>query len=256
MNLSKPTPFEDLFKDHRYILLKNHMYNYRLRKRAVGKSLIEEKPDLILEIGSGISPMVTRTNQILYTDLSYEALHILKRIHRKGQYIVADSTQLPFKSNIFSHIICSEVLEHIQDDLSATKEITRVMLSSGCFIATFPHKKLYFANDDRLVKHYRRYEIQEIKSLFQKAGLKTIYFQKVLGPLEKIIMISVAYIFSIFPESNSDAALTRFSTKLNIIGPKIFEIANMIFMAFAWFDAKIMPRSLSTVLLVKARLKS
>jgi hypothetical protein len=72
------------------------MYNYRLRKRAVGKSLVEEKPDLILEIGSGISPVVTRTNQILYTDLSYEALHILKRIHRKGQYIVADSTQLPF----------------------------------------------------------------------------------------------------------------------------------------------------------------
>jgi hypothetical protein len=148
------------------------------------------------------------------------------------------------------------VLEHIQDDLSAIKEIARVMLSSGYFIATFPHKKLYFANDDRLVKHYRRYEIQEIKSLFRKAGLKTIYFQKVLGPLEKIIMISMACIFSIFPESNSDAALTLFSSKLNILLLKIFEIANMIFMAFAWFDAKIMPRSLSTVLLVKARMKS
>lgn len=128
MNHSQSISFEDFFKDHRYTLLKNYLYNYRLRKMAVERNLQEENLDSILEIGSGISPIVTRTNRIVYIDLSHKALQILKKIHRKGRYVVADGTQLPFKSNTFSHTICSEVLEHIQDDLTAIREISRVMI--------------------------------------------------------------------------------------------------------------------------------
>ncbi len=39
--------------------------------------------------------------------------------------------RLPFKYDVFSHTVCSEVLEHLEDDLEALKEIARVMRPLG-----------------------------------------------------------------------------------------------------------------------------
>lgn len=256
MNHSEPNCFEEFFKDDRYILLKNYLYNYLLRKKAVERNLPEEELDLILEIGSGISPAVTQTNRIIYTDVSHTALQILKRINRKGRYVVADGTKLPFKAKIFSHAVCSEVIEHIQDDLMAITEISRVMTPTGYFIATFPHRKFYFSNDDRFVKHSRRYEIHEIRDLFKKGGLRVIYLQKVLGPFEKIMMGFLVYEFSIFQKFNLDLTVITSRSRFSIIFAKFFKFVNLIFMGLAWLDAKITPRSLSTVLLVKGKLDS
>ena len=63
--------FADFFKEGKYLILKNHLYNYLLRKRAIEKCLQQESPALILEIGSGISPVVTKFNRTVYSDLSY-----------------------------------------------------------------------------------------------------------------------------------------------------------------------------------------
>lgn len=94
--------FQSLFEEDKYVILKNYLYNYLLRKLAVEKNLLQERPELILEVGSGISPVMTRTNRIIYSDLSFRALQILKHAHGKGWYVVADGMRLPFKSGIFS----------------------------------------------------------------------------------------------------------------------------------------------------------
>ena len=67
MNHSKTNRFQDFFEESKYTLLKNYLYNYRLRKMAVEKSLQNENIKLILEVGSGISPVMTRTNLIIQT---------------------------------------------------------------------------------------------------------------------------------------------------------------------------------------------
>jgi hypothetical protein len=46
--------FDDLFDNKKYITLKNYLYNYRLRKRAIEKALSGEDMILTLEVGSGI----------------------------------------------------------------------------------------------------------------------------------------------------------------------------------------------------------
>ena len=68
--------------------------------------------------------------------------------------------------------MCSEVLEHIEDDRTALKELARVLRPSGDLIITFPHRKFYFARDDHFVKHFRRYELDEMKELIQAVGLR------------------------------------------------------------------------------------
>lgn len=51
--------------------------------------------------------------------------------HKSLNISVADGTRLPFKSESFDRIICSEVLEHIPDYESVIGEISRVLKTGG-----------------------------------------------------------------------------------------------------------------------------
>ena len=244
--------FEDFFEEGGYIVLKNYLYNYLLRTIAVQNSLQNERLGWILEIGSGISPVMTRTNCIVYSDLSLRALKILKRTYGKGWYVVGDCMCLPFKPAVFSHAICSEVLEHLEDDWGAIKELARVIGPAGRLVVTFPHKRFYFANDDRFVGHFRRYELHEMADRLRDAGLRPIYTKKVLGPLEKVTMCFVVFCFSMIQKFTPKKLEETQSFKPMNAFASFFKWANRFYMGLAWLDAKIMPRAFSTVLLIKA----
>ena len=49
-----------------------------------------------------------------------------------------DITALSFQDQTFDMIICIHVLEHIEDDWSAMKELLRVLKSDGCAILDVP----------------------------------------------------------------------------------------------------------------------
>jgi hypothetical protein len=49
-----------------------------------------------------------------------------------------------------------------------------VIISGGSLILTFPHRRSYIAGDDRFVKHFRRYELGEMKTNLDEAGLETV----------------------------------------------------------------------------------
>jgi SAM-dependent methyltransferase len=247
--------FDDFFKEAKYRTLKNCLYNYLLRKMAIKKIFKDQKPGRVLEIGSGISPVMTCSSPIIYSDLSYTAIKILKQSSHKGGYVVADGNHLPFKAGAFSHTISSEVLEHLEDDQSALNEMARVMHPQGQLILTFPHRKFYFSNDDRFVEHCRRYDLVDMTERLNLAGLKLLDTQKVLGPLEKVTMMVVVFCYE---------RMQKFieNKKEKDMGPKplpfasglafLFKWANRIFMIFAWLDARIWPRRLSTILLISA----
>ena len=252
MNLSPRNRFQDFFEEKKYVVLKNYLYNYLLRKRAVEKNLQTERMGLILEVGSGISPVMTRTDQIVYTDLSFLGLRILRTDQKKGHYVVADGMSLPFKSGIFAHSIYSEVLEHLQDDRQALREMSRVLEPAGELIVTFPHRKIYFTNDDYFVNHFRRYELHDMVARLQRVGLMPISIQKVLGPLEKITMSFAVFCFSLIqrykPMKSREAEMSPFMK----IFAFLFKWANRFYAGLAWLDARVSPRSLSAVLLIRA----
>lgn len=255
MGFNPGNRFTEFFKEDKYLFLKNHLYNYLLRKRAIEKCLRQETPVFILEVGSGISPIITKFNRTVYSDLSYEAVKILKQTQKSGYYVVADAMHLPFKSNVFSHIICSEVLEHVEHDMQVLKEMARALKRvSGSLIITVPHRKCYFSNDDDFVKHYRRYEISEIKKLMRFCGLDPVHTQKVLGPLEKITMILVVFLFKVIQKHQPDKSSDErgWNYRFLTVFEYLFKWTNMSYMGFVWLDAMIMPRSFSSVILIKS----
>ena len=240
MKYSDTNRFQAFFKESKYIFFKNHLYNYLLRKKAVNQSLKNESLKLILEVGSGISPMLTGIRTAIYSDLSFSALKILRETNKAGRYVVADGMNLPFKAGIFSHTICSEVLEHLTDDRMALKEIHRVMAPAAVLVVTFPHRKFYFSNDDRFVNHCRRYEISEMKDRLTSVGLKLTDTRKVLGPFEKLTMSLAVYGYSIVQKLKFPAGGNKHDDRLLKIAAYVFRPINRVLMGIAWIDAKIM----------------
>ena len=247
--------FQELFKDHKYVSVKNCLYNYLLRKRAIEKCLKDDHPELMLEVGSGISPLVTDRSNIVYSDISFEAISILKQSQTSANYVVADGAHLPFKADTYSHAICSEVLEHLPDDRPAISEMFRTLKKpQGRLILTVPHRKRYYGYDDRYVKHYRRYELLEIKNRLKAAGFQPICIQKILGPLEKITMLAVVFLFSNLNKSKSPPISSGQNLKPGLMNFSVFVFKwiNQFYKGYVWLDAKIMPRCFSTVILIES----
>ena len=246
------TRFEDFFTEDRYVVLKNYLYNYVVRKRAITRAIAGDRQELILEVGSGLSPILVGVDHIVYSELSFQALRTLKSRNGRGHYVVADGTRLPFKNDAFSHTICSEVLEHVEDDRAAIKELARVMKAPGHACITVPHRKFYFAADDRFVRHFRRYEIPEMTEKLSQGGLTLRSTTKVLGPLEKLTMWPTVMGFSILQRltGHQDARPSGGGFARRIA--PLFKWLNLAYSVLARIDAKIMPRALATVILFEA----
>lgn len=246
--------FEDFFVEDKYVAVKNHLYNYQLRRRAINGRLARAKPGMIVEVGSGLSPIVTGEDEIIYSELSFRALQTLKRINNnQGNYVVADGTKLPFRDGAVPQVICSEVLEHIEHDHIAIQEIGRILIDDGTAYITVPHRQMYFASDDAFVGHFRRYEIPDMKAKLNSADLNLDRIQKVLGPLEKLTMWSVVKVFSLIIKftGHKEASASSSTIWMTFLLPFI-KWGNFCYTILAGMDARLWPQSLSTLLLFEA----
>lgn len=249
--------FEEFFIRDSYVTLKNYMYNYLERKRAINRVLREERPARILEVGSGLSPIVTDRDDAIYSELSHRALQSLRRMQGHGRYVVADGTRLPFRDDAIDCVICSEVLEHVENDQTAIQEMARVLRPGGFACITVPHRRSYYGADDRYVRHFRRYEIPEMESKLENAGLRLRRMTKVLGPLEKATMWSVVVTLSAVERSMPrreprGEGESRSGRAFRAVLRPAFKYAHRGYALLARLDAAVMPRALAAVILFEA----
>ena len=106
--------------------------------------------------------------------------------------ICGDLTKLPYRDGSFDFISALDVLEHIEDDELAISEISRILKRKGICIITVPHRNKFYTQQDRLIGHYRRYEIHQINQLFKKYNLINLRTFGVYGRLMKIADIQSA----------------------------------------------------------------
>lgn len=244
--------FDDFFAEPAYLALKNRLYNYQVRKRAVRERLPRQGDGMTLEVGSGISPISPATDRTVFTELSFSALRCLKTMQAAGHYVVADATSLPFKRGVFRNAVCSEVLEHIEEDLGAIGQMASVLEEGGRLIVTFPHRRDFFTVDDRFVGHHRRYELTEMIGMLERSGLRSLSVAKVLGPLEKLTMGSVAAFLAVIPSIGRSSAAPDIGRRPPAGLVKIFELINRLYAGLARIDARIAPLRLAMVLLAVA----
>lgn len=113
---------------------------------------------LVLDVGSGGDPN-PRADVLVDCVIEGDAQRTFA-FRKHGQVVVGDINRLPFKEAAFSYVICSHVLEHVDDPAVACGELSRV--GGGGYVETpsdvhefmFPigwHRWLVRQNGDTLV---------------------------------------------------------------------------------------------------------
>jgi SAM-dependent methyltransferase len=94
-----------------------------------------------------------------------------------------DATRLPFANGSFQHVIVSEVMEHLQDDVAALAEMHRVLAPGGTLAVTvptwYPEKINWMLSDEyhapkAVGGHVRIYSGTELKAKLRSAGLTVV----------------------------------------------------------------------------------
>lgn len=118
----------------------------------------------------------------------------LKQYKNGGKYhpLRGDLTRLPYRDESFDFVSALDVLEHVKDDQLAISEISRILKEKGVLFITIPHRMKYYSQQDRIIGHYRRYEISEIISLFKEYNLKHIKTFGIYGQLMRFSEIQSA----------------------------------------------------------------
>ena len=149
----------------------------------------------IMEIGAGIGNitrfLAPRTKRYLVTDVDAEHLVRLSAgfQHRPNVQVARVDLADPacfqsFKGQMES-VVCLNVVEHIEDDLQALRNIHSVLGPNGRAVVLVPHGQEIFGSLDVALGHYRRYSEQELRQKMETCGLqveRVIMFNRISRP--------------------------------------------------------------------------
>ena len=132
---------------------------------------------LILDIGCGDSYF---DNRLLNSSINVKKLYgidiNLPDGFKKGNYIVVNDYN-KLKNKTFDTIIILDVLEHIENDIDfLSNTIYPLLKDNGKLIITVPTHQRLFSKHDLALKHYRRYNIKQIKEISNTTNFKIINY--------------------------------------------------------------------------------
>ncbi|HWG98487.1 MAG TPA: class I SAM-dependent methyltransferase [Pilimelia sp.] len=88
--------------------------------------------------------------------------------------LTGDVGGLPVDDRVADLVVCAEVLEHLDDDAAAARELVRVMRPGALLVVTVPAGPRRFDWTDRWAGHRRRYTARGLRALLEDAGLEDV----------------------------------------------------------------------------------
>jgi SAM-dependent methyltransferase len=154
---------------------------FRGRRAAVAphvrRGLARGGAGVVLDVGCGTGAnsawLSQRAGRRLIVGLEPEpyALELARRRGLAVHFICADAARLPVASGSATLILCCDVLEHIEDDRAACRELARVLAPGGLLVATVPTGPGLWSQHDLALGHRRRYRRGELEQRLREAGL-------------------------------------------------------------------------------------
>ncbi|MFH1622836.1 MAG: class I SAM-dependent methyltransferase [Candidatus Omnitrophota bacterium] len=184
----------------------------RSRDRFVIKFLKPTASDVILDLGCGIGYycefLSNFGSKVFGVDIDQEASYIAQQFCPDVDFSICSATDLPFKENSFDKIICTDSLEHVEDDYRAINEIYRVTKPGGLVLLTIPCNEGVFGSFTKNIAHekshgYERhvkegYSFKDIVSLCEHSGFKLLnhaytltFFAELFMALSKLIYLLI-----------------------------------------------------------------
>jgi len=173
---------------------------------------------LILENGCGVGQYVNHLSPVSGTviglEFDFERGNQAKSLSVQSEnahFVNSAGENLPFPKATFDLILSHEVIEHVQDDSLAVKEMVRVLRPGGRIVLFAPNRgypfethgiylsgKYYFGNKplinylpkflrDKLAPHVRVYTRSDIEQLFKGLEVKILERKVIFGAYDNII---------------------------------------------------------------------
>jgi SAM-dependent methyltransferase len=123
----------------------------------------------ILDVGCGRGDFLNNLESIrdkyrVGVDIALSAISS----QRKFDFVLCDTNWLPLRDGIFDWIVCTELLEHINDPVRVVDECHRVAKKNGAVVFTVPNGKGVFGDIPYHVHTYRLLEfVNMIRMFFQ-----------------------------------------------------------------------------------------
>jgi SAM-dependent methyltransferase len=164
--------FEHLERDHWWFRGRRAVYVGLLRHLLAGA-----RPARALDLGAGRGAFASELRElcgsVVALDLDARAL---AACHAQGRAsaVLGDSGRLPFADHSFDLVCLFDVLEHLENDGAALREVHRVLRPGGLCFASVPAWPWLFSGNDRLAHHKRRYTRTALGRCAQSAGLEIV----------------------------------------------------------------------------------
>ena len=135
----------------------------------------------VLEIGAGLGNLtrqLTPRDRYLATDINPHYLSYLKNLTVGKPYLevtklnLLDSAGFDALTSQFDTVICLNVLEHVDDDLQALRNIRNALQDGGRAIILVPQGQWLFGALDEAVAHCRRYSKESLREVMEQAGFE------------------------------------------------------------------------------------
>jgi glycosyltransferase involved in cell wall biosynthesis len=146
----------------------------------------------VLEIGAGIGNLTSNLvprREYWASDINPQYLDRLQKLKQTRPYLQVQYTDASagttYPERQFDTVICLNVVEHLEDDVNALRNIRAALEDNGRAIILVPNGPNLYGSLDRVLGHYRRYTRQQLIEVCEQAGFrveKVLKFNRVGAP--------------------------------------------------------------------------
>jgi SAM-dependent methyltransferase len=133
-----------------------------------------------LDAGSGTGHVVDglcrthRSMQFTAAEAFMTGLQLTARRTTDVELVQTDVLHLPYDAE-FDVVGAFDVIEHIEDDGAAVREMVRAVRPGGGLMLTVPQHQFLWSRFDDHVHHYRRYSRSQLSQLLEHAGCEIVF---------------------------------------------------------------------------------
>lgn len=116
----------------------------------------------------------------------------LARAREAGEVIAGSLLEMPLPDDSFDLAVSLDVIEHLEDDLTALRELRRTVAPGGSLLLTVPAYQWLWSGHDVINHHHRRYTRRSLQTVAEQAGwqqVRTTYFNSLLLPLAIVLRL-------------------------------------------------------------------
>ncbi|MGB8295308.1 MAG: glycosyltransferase [Polyangia bacterium] len=148
----------------------------------------------VLEIGSGTGNLTRQlVPRALYvaSDINPQYLDSLRGLIPDRPYLRVSNTDITKRESFpampggFDTVVCLNVVEHVDDDGAALRNIREVLAEDGKAVILVPHGPKLFGTLDQVLGHQRRYTEDSLRQLAEQTGFvveEMIHFNRAGWP--------------------------------------------------------------------------